>query len=185
MMKSATKDKVYKSPVRKLARFFEKSRDLWKAKYREAKKAIKYLKNRVRFLEESRERWKKRARELEAQVQQMKAEARESNEKQETLEPGEPQEELVDDRDDFALIPRYHQYSVGNVKLFIDLVLSDATSLRGASRAAKRVMSALQLPLDVPQWHTGRLWLLRLGCYELTRPKEKADDWVWIVDHWN
>jgi len=183
MMKSATKDKVYKSPVRKLARFFEKSRDLWKAKCREAKKAIKYLKNRVRFLEESRDRWKKRARELEAQVQQMKVEARESNEKQETLEPGEPQEELVDDRDDFALIPRYHQYSVGHVKLFIDLVLSDATSLRGASRAAKRVMSALQLPLDVPQWHTGRLWLLRLGCYELTRPKEKADDWVWIVDH--
>ena len=81
------------------------------------------------------------------------------------------------------MIPRYHQYSVGHVKLFIDLVLSDATSLRGASRAAKRVISSLQLPLDVPQWHTGRLWLLRLGYYKLTRPKEQADDWVWIVDH--
>jgi hypothetical protein len=35
-MKSATKDREYKSPVRKLARFFEKSRDQWKAKCREA-----------------------------------------------------------------------------------------------------------------------------------------------------
>jgi hypothetical protein len=24
---------------------------------------------------------------------------------------------------------------------------------------------------------------MRLGYYELTRPKEKADDWIWIVDH--
>lgn len=182
-MKSATKDKVYKSPVRKLARFFEKSRDLWKAKYCAAKKTIKYLKNRVCFLEGSRDYWKRRTRELEAQVEQLKAEARESNEQQETLAPGEPQEELLEDHEDFALVPRYHQYSVGHVKLFINLVLSDATSLRGASRAVERVISALQLPLVVPQWHTGRLWLLRLGYYELTRSKERADDWVWIVDH--
>ena len=72
---------------------------------------------------------------------------------------------------------------MGQVKLFIDLVLLDATSLRGASRAAKRVKSSLQLALDVPQWHTGRLWLLRLGYYKLTCPKDQADDWIWIVDH--
>lgn len=87
MMKSATKDKVYKSPVRKLARFFEKSRDQWKAKCLEAKKTIKYLKNRVRFLEESRDRWKKQAQELEARVEQMEAKERESKEKLETPEP--------------------------------------------------------------------------------------------------
>ena len=86
-MKSATKDKVYKSPVRKLARFFEKSRDQWKTKCRKAKKTIKYLKNRVRFLEESRDRWKSRAQELEARVEQMEAKGRESKEKLETPEP--------------------------------------------------------------------------------------------------
>lgn len=85
-MKSATKDKVYKSPVRKLARFFEKSRDQWKAKCREGKATIKYLKNRVRFLEDSRDRWKSRAQELEAQVKQMKAKERELKEKVEARE---------------------------------------------------------------------------------------------------
>ena len=79
-MQSATKDKVYRSPVRKLARFFEKSRDQWKAKCREAKAAIKRLKSRVRFLEESRARWKSRVQELEAQVEQMEAIERELQE---------------------------------------------------------------------------------------------------------
>ena len=85
-MKSATKDKVYKSPVRKLARFFEKSRDQWKAKCREAKATIKYLKNRVRFLEESRERWKSGAQELEARVKQMEAKERALRKRLESLE---------------------------------------------------------------------------------------------------
>ena len=28
-----------------------------------------------------------------------------------------------------------------------------------------------------------RLWLLRLGLYQLNRPKARADDWMWIMDH--
>ena len=35
----------------------------------------------------------------------------------------------------------------------------------------------------IPCANTGRMWLLRLGLYELTRSKPKADDWVWILDH--
>lgn len=68
------------------------------------------------------------------------------------------------------------------MKQFIELV-SDAISLRGTSRAIKQIASSLQSSLEVPQWHTGRLWWLRLGYYELYRQKEQADDWVWIVDH--
>lgn len=32
-------------------------------------------------------------------------------------------------------------------------------------------------------YYSARLWLLRLGLYQLNRPKEQADDWMWIVDH--
>jgi hypothetical protein len=66
---------------------------------------------------------------------------------------------------------------------FVSLVVSAATSLRGASRVLAISMSLLQLPWAVPSWYTGRLWLLRVGYYKLTRPKAQADDWVWIVDH--
>jgi hypothetical protein len=34
-----------------------------------------------------------------------------------------------------------------------------------------------------PVANTGQMWLLRIGLHELTRPKEVADDWVWIIDH--
>jgi len=34
-----------------------------------------------------------------------------------------------------------------------------------------------------PTPQCGRLWVLRIGLYELARPKEKADDWGWIIDH--
>ena len=59
------------------------------------------------------------------------------------------------------------------------------------ARAGQRCLAAvLQLVApwlpgghETPCANTGRLWLLRLGLYELTRPKPKADDWVWILDH--
>ena len=65
--------KVYKSPQRKLVRFFEKSRDQWKAKCHEAKAVVKRLKNRVRWLEHSRDRWKRQAQALEAELAEARA----------------------------------------------------------------------------------------------------------------
>jgi hypothetical protein len=37
--------------------------------------------------------------------------------------------------------------------------------------------------LRAPVANTGQMWLLRVGLFELRRPKEVADDWVWIMDH--
>jgi hypothetical protein len=65
--------KPYKSPQRKLVRFFEKSRTQWKAKCRTAKATIKVLKNRIEFLDESKARWKCRAQALEAEVARLRA----------------------------------------------------------------------------------------------------------------
>jgi len=45
------------------------------------------------------------------------------------------------------------------------------------------MLSFLELPQSVPSWYSGRLWLLRLGYYKLHREQERADDWIWIVDH--
>jgi len=183
-MKSATKDREYKSPVRKLARFFEKSRDQWKAKCREAKATIKRLKSRIRFLEESRDRWKQRAKELERELDEAKARERKLEEELEAREEERSQEgAATDGLAEFAVVPRRHQYSVGHARLFASLVLSDGAGLRCAGRVIERMASFLQFPLSSPAWHTGRLWILRLGYYKLMRPKERADDWVWIVDH--
>ena len=62
-------EKTYKSPRRKLVRFFEKSRDQWKAKCLQAKG----LKHRIRYLEQSKAHWKAKAKELEQELAQIRA----------------------------------------------------------------------------------------------------------------
>lgn len=84
-MKEAVKEKTYKSPRRKLVKFFEKSRDQWKNKCQEAKKAVKLLKNRNRFLETSKEHLKSRVKELENEFAQLKAREQSREDELETL----------------------------------------------------------------------------------------------------
>jgi len=48
----------YKSPLRKLVQFFEKSRDTWKAKSLANKKENRQLKKKLQTLEISKKRWK-------------------------------------------------------------------------------------------------------------------------------
>ena len=67
----------WKSPSRKLVRFFNKSRDLWKAKYVELKTECKLMGNQVRAVEKSRERWRQLAEEAQQQVQQLQQELEE------------------------------------------------------------------------------------------------------------
>ena len=85
----------------------------------------------------------------------------------------------------FCQRPFHHRYGVGQMLFFVSLVLSSTTSLCGASRAIRLLIAQFPIPLPLKpcSWWAGRLWLLRLGYYKLTRPKVHADDWVWIADH--
>jgi len=64
---------VYRSPQRVLARFFEKSRDLWKAKYQAVQERIKACRTEVRDLRRSRDRWRAEAEALERQLEDLRA----------------------------------------------------------------------------------------------------------------
>ncbi len=73
---------------------------------------------------------------------------------------------------------------MGLITFLLHLVLHAAVSLRGSAAVLALADAELALGLPrLPHWSTGRLWLLRLGYYQLHRPKEHADDWVWIIDH--
>jgi hypothetical protein len=78
---------------------------------------------------------------------------------------------------------RHHHYGVRSVLVVVSLVVSAATSLRGAGRALAVMQACVGLVSWPPSWSSTRLWLLRLGYYKLTRAKEEGSDWVWIVDH--
>ena len=55
--------------------------------------------------------------------------------------------------------------------------------MRGVPRVLALISEAFGLNLEIPDWTTGRLWLMRLGHAMLTMPLEKTDDWVWLADH--
>jgi chromosome segregation ATPase len=65
----------YASPWRVLARFFEKSRDLWKAKYKELQDRIKAIRTEVRDLRRSRDRWRAKAEALEQENKELRSQS--------------------------------------------------------------------------------------------------------------
>ena len=64
--------KTFTTPLRKLARFFEKSRDGWKEKYQQAKRQCKQLSNQTRAVERSREHWKELVRQQEQEIRELR-----------------------------------------------------------------------------------------------------------------
>jgi hypothetical protein len=63
------------------------------------------------------------------------------------------------------------------------MCLSAAISFRGCQAVVGLMRGGLPQFRAVPAPNTVELWLLRLGLHELSRPKERADDWVFIIDH--
>jgi chromosome segregation ATPase len=68
--------KPYKSPQRKLVKFFERSRDQWKGKCREAKAGLKTFKKKLRGVQARQQRWKSRVQALEEELARLRAENR-------------------------------------------------------------------------------------------------------------
>lgn len=72
--------KKYKSPKWKLIRFFEKSRDTWKKKAKDAKYQIKLLRKKVKYLEENKLKDKEHTKNLELQLKKMSEKERKMQE---------------------------------------------------------------------------------------------------------
>jgi hypothetical protein len=68
------------------------------------------------------------------------------------------------------------------ISLFLRFVQA-GISLRGTSRVLALLIDIFGLPFDVPHWTTGRLWVQRFGLAQLLAPKDRAEDWAWMIDH--
>lgn len=144
----------------------------------------------MRHLETSRHHWKEKATlqsekviELEAQLADMELKERKLLTELNQLKKNRETVKNLANQEPFNIIPAPHTYSLGHIMLFLKWVLEANTSLRGASKSmeiASTIFPHLEL---IPSWTCGRLWLLRLGYYKLTRQKELGNDWIWIIDH--
>lgn len=64
---------TYKTPVKKLAKFFEDSRDAWKQRAQAAAREAKLKRNRITFLEESKEKLKQENLALKKRLSEMES----------------------------------------------------------------------------------------------------------------
>jgi hypothetical protein len=62
----------------KLVRFFQRSRDGWKAKYAAKKQQCKLMGNQVRAVEKSRAQWRQAAEQAQQQVRELQRELEQS-----------------------------------------------------------------------------------------------------------
>ena len=79
-------------------------------------------------------------------------------------------------------VPR-QQFPLGVVASSLGLVLQAGTRLRRVTAGLALNFRWWGVEARAASYYSVRLWLLRLGLYELNRPKQQADDWMWIVDH--
>lgn len=82
-----------------------------------------------------------------------------------------------------AVRPTHHAYTAEAIGLTLRMFLQSALSFRACSAVVKLLHDFLPQFRAAPAPNTAESWLLRLGLHELQRPKEKADDWVFMIDH--
>ena len=85
--------------------------------------------------------------------------------------------------DDLQVPIARQQFPLGVVAGSLALVLRTGTRLQRVAAVLKMHWNWSGLDVRMASYYSVRLWLLRLGLYQLSRPKVRADDWMWIVDH--
>jgi hypothetical protein len=79
-------------------------------------------------------------------------------------------------------VPR-QQFPLGVMASSLGLVLRAGTRLRRVAADLALNFRWWGVEATAASYYSVRLWLLRLGLYQLNRSKQQADDWMWIVDH--
>ena len=166
--------KGFKSSVYRLAHFFKKSRDQWKHRALEKQGRIRSLMVKIRDLSNSREKWKQKAKELEQKLNEILADK--------FISKDEEIQKLLPVIEETALqTPVGHTYPIYIIQISIQLFIHSLTSLRGSQKTFE-IFSQI-IDISVPSFNSIRMWIYRVGLYELQREHEFRSDWIFILDH--
>ena len=162
----------FKSPVARLARLFQTSRDAWKAKALDKQRRLRAAQVKIRDLEASRAQWKERALAAEAAAARRDAEPTPGAEAD---EPEATAQRLA------RLPPAGHHHSLLVMQLTLQMYLKAGLGSRGVPRVLQ--LLAPWFAVGVPAYTTVLNWVYRGGLAVLQRPPERREDWIYVVDH--
>ena len=77
--------------------------------------------------------------------------------------------------------PKGMSYNLKVIVLAIQIIVFARNSLRGTSYTISLIKPLVNL--GTPSYTTVQMWVLKYGLYLLNKPKEKRNDWIWILDH--
>ncbi len=177
--------KEYKSSLARLVRFFEKSRDGWKAKSADKQKVIDRLKDGVRTKSESRDYWKAKAKNAEKRVRELEEELS-RRESEDSAAGGSGTEgfrglPLAPGVEGTVLSPpKGHAYPLFTILLAIQGIIGALLSFRGSEKIFHQFSAIFSM--RTPSFSGVRSWVFRVGLYELQRHHERRSDWIFILD---
>jgi len=78
--------------------------------------------------------------------------------------------------------PIFYSFSTFIIKIVIVLKLETSVSFRGISKVLSILSEYTDINLETPEHTTIISYVKKLGIYNLKKPKEKANDWIIILD---
>jgi hypothetical protein len=167
-----------KSSYSRLVRLYKESRDRWRAKAIERRKANRLLELRIRDLEISRAKWKERAL-AAADVEKPQSEKPQRDDEIEDKEGARCVTDVAPLRP-----PIGHHYPVSTIQIAIQNQVEGRASLRGTEKIFERFSAFLPKPMqEAPDHATVQSWTQRLGLFLMNQPVARRDDWVFVMDH--
>ncbi|MCK5519980.1 MAG: hypothetical protein KAI81_02615, partial [Candidatus Marinimicrobia bacterium] len=142
----------------------------WKNKAKILAKNANALRKRLKELNESRDKIRLKKSELISKISDLK-----KNDKD--LENIENKTNIA------SCKPKHHSFRAITIQVLLTITLQGGTKFRTLEKDGKIRSQIIPDYNEVPSHVTIRNWVLKVGYYELTRPKEKANDWIILLDH--
>lgn len=81
--------------------------------------------------------------------------------------------------------PPLAAHGYGRRMISLSINVAQKVGFRSTEATLLLVFSWLGVTQKVPDWTTIRIWMLRQGVAALKASIERANDWIWMVDHSN
>lgn len=140
---------------RKLNQVFNKL-FIWKNVSKKKSKEIKSLKKRIKELEISRDNWKTKAESRDKAVEELK-------------------------KKESKKVHRY-KYCLSLIRFCIQAKTLTSVSFRAIVKIVALIETLFPTSNEIPAFNSVLIWYKKVGLYQLNKLKERANDWILIID---
>ena len=159
-------------PLSRQARYFNHCREKWRKRALETQKKVRILSQKTVELEQSREKWKAEALDSRKKIKRLEREIENLQKKKEVEEVSSTKEP--------NLSVKNHHYISQTIQTSVEQVIEGCNSYRGVATTLEILSRSHRL--ESPNYNSIRSWVGRIGLYELSRKKEKREDWIFLID---